>query len=374
MEGIEELHNNIFFYLTIILFTVTWMMISIIKSFLDKKNPISYKYMNHGTLIELIWTITPAIILILIAFPSFKLLYLMDEVLDPSLVVHGEGLGGLILYLINFFNKNLGPRGLTLTKINLISNKYSVRSNSNLRFNNSLGKHLKINTQTQTRSFHSKVKASNRIGPHNTDIISVIIGTLLGDAYGNKRTGEGVRFCYRQSIVHKEYLFWLYTFFFSRGYCSNLEPRKYARKIKGITKEYYGYEFNTFTFRSLGWIYKMFYLKGKKIISPNLINYLTPLALAVWIMDDGGYANPGVRIATYNFSLKEVELLISMLKKLYGLNCTMQVLSNRSQANIYIPKSDVPNLIKIVLPHFHKTMYYKLAPLRTAPRGDGIKN
>ena len=91
MEGIEELHNNIFFYLTIILFTVTWMMVSIIKSFLEKKNPISYKYMNHGTLIELIWTITPAIILILIAFPSFKLLYLMDEVLDPSLVVHGEG-------------------------------------------------------------------------------------------------------------------------------------------------------------------------------------------------------------------------------------------------------------------------------------------
>lgn len=30
------------------------------------------------TLIELIWTITPAVILILIAFPSFKLLYLMD--------------------------------------------------------------------------------------------------------------------------------------------------------------------------------------------------------------------------------------------------------------------------------------------------------
>ena len=30
-------------------------------------------------------------ILILIAFPSFKLLYLMDEVIDPSLVIYGEG-------------------------------------------------------------------------------------------------------------------------------------------------------------------------------------------------------------------------------------------------------------------------------------------
>ena len=50
-----------------------------------------YKYLNHGTLIELIWTITPALILVLIAFPSFKLLYLMDEVTDPSLSVLAEG-------------------------------------------------------------------------------------------------------------------------------------------------------------------------------------------------------------------------------------------------------------------------------------------
>lgn len=43
------------------------------------------------TLIELIWTITPAVILMLIAFPSFKLLYLMDEVSDPSMSVLAEG-------------------------------------------------------------------------------------------------------------------------------------------------------------------------------------------------------------------------------------------------------------------------------------------
>jgi heme/copper-type cytochrome/quinol oxidase subunit 2 len=91
MEGIEELHNNIMFYLAIILFTVTWMMANIVRNFAAKRSPIAHKYMNHGTLIELIWTITPAFILILIAFPSFKLLYLMDEVMDPSLVVYAEG-------------------------------------------------------------------------------------------------------------------------------------------------------------------------------------------------------------------------------------------------------------------------------------------
>jgi len=91
MEGLEELHNNILYYLAIIMFAVTWMAISIVKNYTSKKSRIAHKYLNHGTLVELIWTITPALILILIAFPSFKLLYLMDEVIDPSLVIYGEG-------------------------------------------------------------------------------------------------------------------------------------------------------------------------------------------------------------------------------------------------------------------------------------------
>lgn len=91
MEALIELHDNIMFYLVIILFSVGWIILSIIRNYVSSKSPISNKYLNHGTLIELIWTITPALILILIAFPSFKLLYLMDEVTDPSLSVLVEG-------------------------------------------------------------------------------------------------------------------------------------------------------------------------------------------------------------------------------------------------------------------------------------------
>jgi len=91
MEGLIELHDNIMYYLVIILFSVGWILVSIIRNYISTKSPISHKYLNHGTLIELIWTITPAIILILIAFPSFKLLYLMDEVNDPSMSILAEG-------------------------------------------------------------------------------------------------------------------------------------------------------------------------------------------------------------------------------------------------------------------------------------------
>jgi hypothetical protein len=100
--------------------------------------------------------------------------------------------------------------------------------------------------------FHTIVRAAKRIGPHNQDVVSVIVGSLLGDCYANSRSIEGTRLCYRQSIVHKEYLFWLYDFFYTRGYCSNLEPRMYTRIFKkgDQIQEYYGYKFNTFTFRS----------------------------------------------------------------------------------------------------------------------------
>ena len=91
MEGLVELHDNIMFYLVIILFAVGWILVRVVINYSRTNKLIPYKYLNHGTLIELIWTITPALILILIAFPSFKLLYLMDEVSDPSMSVLAEG-------------------------------------------------------------------------------------------------------------------------------------------------------------------------------------------------------------------------------------------------------------------------------------------
>jgi len=53
MEGLEELHNNIMFYLAIILFTVTWMMITITNNFVSSKSFISHKYMNHGKFVPI---------------------------------------------------------------------------------------------------------------------------------------------------------------------------------------------------------------------------------------------------------------------------------------------------------------------------------
>ena len=89
--GIVELHNTLFFYIILICVGVFWLIGSVVYNFSNKNNPIAHKYLNHGTLIELIWTITPALVLIAIAFPSFRLLYLLDEVISPTITIKVTG-------------------------------------------------------------------------------------------------------------------------------------------------------------------------------------------------------------------------------------------------------------------------------------------
>lgn len=88
-EGIVRLHDDIMFYLILIIVGVIWMIFAIVYKF--KNAAFAHKYLTHGTLVEIIWTITPAFVLMAIALPSFKLLYLMDEVIDPTMTVKAIG-------------------------------------------------------------------------------------------------------------------------------------------------------------------------------------------------------------------------------------------------------------------------------------------
>lgn len=81
-SGLVELHNKIGFFLIVISLSVFWVLFALNFYYNSSRNPIAYKYLTHGTILELVWTITPALILMAIAFPSFRLLYLMD---NPSL-------------------------------------------------------------------------------------------------------------------------------------------------------------------------------------------------------------------------------------------------------------------------------------------------
>nr|YP_009582141.1 cytochrome c oxidase subunit II [Polyplacotoma mediterranea]QBK82178.1 cytochrome c oxidase subunit II [Polyplacotoma mediterranea] len=93
MEEIIMLHDKILFILTIIIGVVLWLIIRIVLSKWGAPSPHTY-YWNKldGSLIEIIWTIIPALILIIIAFPSLRLLYIMDETtIKPGITIKVVG-------------------------------------------------------------------------------------------------------------------------------------------------------------------------------------------------------------------------------------------------------------------------------------------
>nr|WHW95974.1 cytochrome c oxidase subunit 2 [Aneura pinguis]WHW96016.1 cytochrome c oxidase subunit 2 [Aneura pinguis] len=90
MQGIIDLHHDIFFFLIVISIFVLWMLVRALWHFHYERNPIPERIV-HGTTIEIIRTIFPSIIPMFIAIPSFAPLYSMDEVVDPAITIKAIG-------------------------------------------------------------------------------------------------------------------------------------------------------------------------------------------------------------------------------------------------------------------------------------------
>ena len=92
MEGIIYFNNQLMFLMIVIACFVGWMLYRSIVLFSPEYNStLSPENFTHSTLLEVIWTISPALILMLIGLPSFALLYSMDEIVDPSITLKVVG-------------------------------------------------------------------------------------------------------------------------------------------------------------------------------------------------------------------------------------------------------------------------------------------
>nr|YP_010952802.1 cytochrome c oxidase subunit II [Trapezia rufopunctata]WMQ53222.1 cytochrome c oxidase subunit 2 [Trapezia rufopunctata] len=85
MEQLIFFHDHIMLILVLITTFVGYIM------FMMLMNSYIHRYMLENQTIEMIWTIIPAIILIFIALPSLRLLYLLDEVNNPSMTLKTIG-------------------------------------------------------------------------------------------------------------------------------------------------------------------------------------------------------------------------------------------------------------------------------------------
>lgn len=231
-----------------------------------------------------------------------------------------------------------------------------------LKWRSSL-EHSELNLMTmisvQKRSFFSmKLKSIERIGPHNLNIISLIIGSLLSNSYLEKRSqGVGVRIVFIKHSNNVEYLMWFHSMLAKAGYSSNKKPKLYKLIGKG-NKVLFFYCLKSYSFSSFIWLFDMFYRDNLKIIPRNLDEYFTPLVLATLFLSSVDRGEKAILGKKYILdrslvSVNDLKYLSLVLKNKYNIETSLEFYnSNRFGevgGSLYIKNVSV--FSKIVRPH-----------------------
>lgn len=86
MERIDSFHDFVTIIATVIALFVMILLLIVIFRFNEKSNPTPSKT-THNMVLEILWTGVPIVILVLMAVPSFKLMYFADRVEDPDMTL-----------------------------------------------------------------------------------------------------------------------------------------------------------------------------------------------------------------------------------------------------------------------------------------------
>lgn len=190
--------------------------------------------------------------------------------------------------------------------------------------------------------------------------IDVLIGTMLGDATMERvKINHNPRVRFDQTFPgHAAYLTVLYMVFYPLvGKHPVLQIRKPDTRT-GL--RYKTLRFSTLSFPCFIYYYDLFYVNGTKVVPYNIVDLLTPRALAYWIMDDGGKNGNGEMVLhTRAYTLNDVKLLQFALMTKFGLQTRLNE-KTPGQWVIIIPIKQVQPLKKIVASHMCRSMLYKL--------------
>nr|YP_009241021.1 cytochrome c oxidase subunit II [Shijimiaeoides divina]AMK46120.1 cytochrome c oxidase subunit II [Shijimiaeoides divina] len=133
MEQIIFFHDHSLIILIMITMLVSYMMLSMFF------NKFINRFLLEGQMIELIWTILPAITLIFIALPSLRLLYLLDELNNPLITIKSIGHQWYWSYEYSDF-KNIEFDSYMINELNInnfrlldVDNRIIIPMNNNIR-------------------------------------------------------------------------------------------------------------------------------------------------------------------------------------------------------------------------------------------------
>ncbi len=87
---VQSLHTLVLWIITIVTILVAVLLVYVMWRFSAKRNPVASRT-SHNTVIEVIWTVLPVLILVVIAIPSFRLVYFEDRTHEPDLTIKVTG-------------------------------------------------------------------------------------------------------------------------------------------------------------------------------------------------------------------------------------------------------------------------------------------
>ncbi len=89
-KGIHSLHSLVTWLMVAVVVFVAALLGLTIYKFNAKRHPVANR-VSHNTLLEVSWTVLPVLILVIIAIPSFRLIYFEDRVRDADLTIKVTG-------------------------------------------------------------------------------------------------------------------------------------------------------------------------------------------------------------------------------------------------------------------------------------------
>ncbi len=185
----------------------------------------------------------------------------------------------------------------------------------------------------------------NTVGSLSEVQQSIIIGTLFGD--GSMRCKANALLEVNHCFHQKNYVDWKY-----RHLMEFVRTPPSRREGNGGRV---AYRFVTRALPELTPYYRLFYAGGRKTI-PNVT--LTPLALAVWFMDDGCKSRSAVYLNTQQFGEDSQRELLQMLSS----QCDIRATLNRDKIyqRIRISVGSMPRFRELVEPYLLDDFKYKL--------------
>lgn len=89
-EGIEGLHALVIWLMAMVTVFVACLLLYVVWRYRASKNPTPSR-VSHHTALEVAWTLLPVLILVVIAIPSFRLVFFEDRTNDAALTIKATG-------------------------------------------------------------------------------------------------------------------------------------------------------------------------------------------------------------------------------------------------------------------------------------------